>query len=184
MLKIETGMLLYHGSYAAVPQIDLKMCRKGKDFGRGFYLTSSLSQARAFVPLSVQRKYGIVKAGSVGVVNTYRVRDVIGLQEYIFSEANKEWLHFVSANRRKGLFRDMIEEFKCYDVIVGKIANDQTARTLQLYVEGAYGEPGTEQADNFVISLLLPNRLSNQFCFRTEKSISCLEFVRSDEYRV
>lgn len=46
-------------------------------------------------------------------------------------------------------------------IIGRKIADDQTARTLQLYTTGAYGKPGSEQADNFAITALLPNRLEN-----------------------
>lgn len=42
MLTLTDGMLLYHGSFTQVPQIDLHKCRQGKDFGRGFYVTSLL----------------------------------------------------------------------------------------------------------------------------------------------
>lgn len=50
MISLTDGMLLYHGSYAKVENIDLKKCKQGKDFGRGFYLTSSYEQAKNFVP--------------------------------------------------------------------------------------------------------------------------------------
>lgn len=39
MMKLENKMLLYHGSFTKVTEIDLSKCRKGKDFGRGFYVT-------------------------------------------------------------------------------------------------------------------------------------------------
>ncbi len=45
-MTLYDGMLLYHGSYTAVDNIDLEMCTEGKDFGRGFYMTSSQQQAR------------------------------------------------------------------------------------------------------------------------------------------
>ena len=76
----------------------------------------------------------------------------------------------------------MQKRYDGFDIIGGKIANDRTARTLQLYITGAYGEPGTEQADNIAISMLLPNRLENQFCFCNEKAVQMLEYVRSDRY--
>lgn len=41
MIGLEDGMLLYHGSYVSIPNIDLRRCMGGLDFGRGFYLTSS-----------------------------------------------------------------------------------------------------------------------------------------------
>lgn len=34
-MKLKDGMLLYHGSYVPVKNIDLNMCAQGKDFGRG-----------------------------------------------------------------------------------------------------------------------------------------------------
>ena len=45
MIGLEDGMLLYHGSYVSIPDIDLSRCMGGLDFGRGFYLTSSYEQA-------------------------------------------------------------------------------------------------------------------------------------------
>lgn len=45
MIELQDGMLLYHGSYIDIPEIDLNRCFGGLDFGRGFYLTSSYEQA-------------------------------------------------------------------------------------------------------------------------------------------
>ena len=65
----------------------------------------------------------------------------------------------------------------------GKIADDQTARTLQIYISGeGAGEPGTPKADKETIEKLLPNRLKDQFCFRTQDAVEHLEFIRSDRY--
>ena len=52
MIGLEDGMLLYHGSYVSIPDIDLSRCMGGLDFGRGFYLTSSYEQAYSYVQLS------------------------------------------------------------------------------------------------------------------------------------
>ncbi|WP_407399285.1 DUF3990 domain-containing protein [Anaerovibrio sp.] len=41
MLSIFDGMRLYHGSYCIVEKPQLERCAKQKDFGQGFYLTSS-----------------------------------------------------------------------------------------------------------------------------------------------
>ena len=62
MLTLTDGMLLYHGSFTRVSQIDLDKCKAGKDFGRGFYVTSSYKQAQNFVPLSVNKQ---VKEGKL-----------------------------------------------------------------------------------------------------------------------
>ena len=80
-------------------------------------------------------------------------------------------------NRPAQLFPEIIGSLADADIIAGKIANDQTARTLQLYVSGAYGTPGTEQADDIAIATLLPNRLENQYCFRTASAVEVLAFA-------
>ena len=70
---------------------------------------------------------------------------------------------------------------KKYDLITGKIANDATNTTLTAYISGAYGQMGTSDADEFCIKRLLPNKLQNQFCFRTEKALKCLAFIKAEK---
>ena len=38
-------MKLYHGTYTDFAQIDLSLSQKGKDFGKGFYLSDNYDQA-------------------------------------------------------------------------------------------------------------------------------------------
>lgn len=38
-------MILYHGSNVVIDKIDLEKSKPNKDFGRGFYLSESESQA-------------------------------------------------------------------------------------------------------------------------------------------
>lgn len=55
MIGLEDGMLLYHGSYVSIPNIDLSRCMNGLDFGHGFYLTSPYEQAYNHVEPSVRK---------------------------------------------------------------------------------------------------------------------------------
>ena len=119
-----------------------------------------------------------------GFVSVYKIKLDRNLKLHHFPDANRDWIHFVAANRKHGLFLDELREFNELDIIGGKIANDRTAQTLLLYIGGAYGRPGTELADNIAIQTLMPNRLKDQFCFRTENAISLLEFIRSEQYEV
>ena len=186
-MNLTDGMLLFHGSYTAVPEIDLQKCNDGLDFGKGFYLTSSYEQAISFVPNSVRRN---IRTETIpedfcvddGQVSVYKVHLNPDLLIKTFPDAGLEWLHFVAANRNRNLFRDLYQQLANIDIIGGKIANDNTARTLNAYVTGLYGVPGTEAADNITTLTLLPNRLENQYCFRTETAIQALEFVRSDRF--
>lgn len=42
---LNEGIVLYHGSYKEISDIDLNLCAKGKDFGQGFYLTTDFESA-------------------------------------------------------------------------------------------------------------------------------------------
>ena len=187
MLTLTDGMLLYHGSYTSVPQIDLDKCNAGLDFGKGFYVTTSYEQAVSFVPNSVKRN---IKAGNIpsdfdvsdGQISVFRFHSDADLLIRTFEDANLDWLHFVTANRNRDLFPDLYQSFEGADIVGGKIANDNTSRVLAGYVTGLFGTPGSDLADAFAIQSLLPNRLKDQFCFRTSKSIQALEFIRSDRY--
>ena len=53
--------------------------------------------------------------------------------------------------------------------------------TILAYIAGTYGDIGTAEADNLCISRLLPERLEDQYCFRTEKAIACLKYVESEK---
>ena len=64
-----------------------------------------------------------------------------------------------------------------YDIIAGKIADDATNATLTAYLAGAFGTAGDQEADDFCIKQLLPNKLKDQYCFKTEAAIECLKFV-------
>ena len=55
------------------------------------------------------------------------------------------------------------------DVISGPVANDNTMPVLNLFFKGAYTESEALQR-------LLPQRLRDQFAFKTELAISCLLF--------
>lgn len=184
---LKDGQLLYHGSYVEISSIDLNKCKKGLDFGRGFYVTTDYNQAMKYVPGSVRKA---IRSKMVdedyprenGSVSIFRYHENKELQIHYFDLADMEWLHFVSANRDESLFPQLIRAYKDTDIICGKIANDRTARTLQAYLAGAYGKPGDTDTDNIAIKVLLPNRLSDQICFRTERSVASLEFVRGVRY--
>ena len=37
------------------------------------------------------------------------------------------------------------------------------------------------ESDDFCIKRLLPNKLKNQYCFKTKAAIECLKFVESEK---
>lgn len=184
MLEFENGLVLYHGSYCEVSEPDLKKCAKQKDFGQGFYLTTSKDQAISFVKTSIAKAFAngsIEISQNFGYLSIFELKFVNELSVHIFKEADTEWLHCVAAHRKKKLFSGLENKMNQYDVIGGKIADDATNATLVAYIGGAFGAAGSKDADDFCIRQLLPNKLKDQYCFKTEKAIECLRFLESEK---
>ena len=184
MPKLADQTILYHGSYCEVTQPELSKCAKYKDFGQGFYLTTSKEQARNFAKISTYRAIDtdlIPTERQFGIISIFHFVHDASLQIHDFPTSDAEWLHCVVGHRRKGIFADVIRELQGTDIISGKIANDDTNATIIAYMTGVFGEMGSESADRMCISLLLPDRLKDQFCFRTEKALASLIFEGSEK---
>jgi hypothetical protein len=181
MIKaLEQGTILYHGSYTAVVQPDIVKCAKNKDFGQGFYLTTDKAQADTFAKIALQKAYQnylLDSSQDFGVVSAFKYTTIESLDIKTFETADSHWLRCIVAHRKSGKFAQTVRDYKHYDIIGGKIANDNTNATIMLYMSGGYGTVGSSQAENTCISLLLPERLKDQYCFRTEKALSCLTFL-------
>ena len=156
---------------------------KYKDFGQGFYLTSSRKQAQNFIQTSIKKAVlngKIDEQQNYGYVSSYKFTPNKKLNIRIYPAADTDWLHCVVAHRRKNTFPIIVEEMKKYDIIGGKIANDNTNATIAAYIALAYGDIGTQTADDMCIGLLLPERLSDQFCFKTDDALNSLSFAESE----
>ncbi|MCR5437348.1 MAG: DUF3990 domain-containing protein [Treponema sp.] len=184
MKQLEKGMVLYHGSFCIVENPDLKKCAAFKDFGRGFYLTTSKEQAKSFAKISTTKakSRGDVPASEKsGYISAFKVTDIDELNVFTFQNAGVDWLHCVVSHRKEGTFPDVHKKMQDYDVVSGKIANNDTNTTIVAYMGNVFGPIGSEKADEMCISLLLPERLEDQFCFRTQRAISKLEFLKSEK---
>lgn len=183
MPELIDGLVLYHGSYCEVEMPDLRKCAAYKDFGKGFYLTSSQKQAEEFVRISIRkaRKMGTIDGKqNYGMVSTFRFQMHQKLAVHIFQEADAKWLHCIAGHRKVKVFSDSVKSLEGFDIVAGKIANDATNFTLTTYMSGAYGELGSKEADEDCIKRLLPERLQDQYCFRTNAALECLTFVGSE----
>ena len=184
MLEVKDGLILYHGSYCEVKEPDLAKCAKRKDFGRGFYLTTSKEQAENFLRTSIIKAIAIgkiEKGQNYGYISTFEVKLSGKIETHIFKNADVDWLHCVAAHRKKKMFIEVEQEMTKYDIIAGKIADDATNATLTAYLAGAFGTAGDKESDDFCIKRLLPNKLKNQYCFKTKAAIECLKFVESEK---
>ena len=187
----QNGQLLYHGSYVGIEQIDLSFSSSGKDFGRGFYLTTDEEQARRFVRPSIRKAIHLGKASAGinhGFVSVFRYCELTAVNAYAFETTGKLWLQFVAMNRLGGhaQFENLaaLSEILKKDLIAGKVANDQTNETITAYLSGVYGAMDDSRAIDFAVSQLRPDRLTDQFCFRTATGIKNLEPIGVYRYDV
>ena len=158
-------MILYHGSNMVVEKPRLIEQNRFLDFGYGFYTTTNRAQAENFA-----RKV-IVRRGGTPTANVYEVDDHISrelLNMKRFNAPDEEWLDFVSAHRNGTYAGEQ------YDRIIGAVANDDVYRTLQVYSTGLLTK---EQA----LEALKIKKLFDQYVFATDKAISLLKFMTSEE---
>ena len=153
-------MILYHGSNIEIDNPRIIDSDRALDFGKGFYLTTDFEQARKWAVLTTERR----KNGEP-LVTVFEVleSDFQNLNILRFDSANKEWLEFVSDNRRG------IDIGNDLDVVIGPVADDNTMPVLTLYLRGDYD---TDEA----IKRLLTQRLKDQVVFKTKESIEVLRF--------
>ncbi|MER2183267.1 MAG: DUF3990 domain-containing protein [Clostridia bacterium] len=135
------------------------------DFGKGFYTTTDLEQAKKWAKRTTLRL-----KQSNSFVSVYDLPDeaLNTLCVLCFEKPNRDWLRFVAGNR-KGY-----AEKGEWDIICGPVANDQTMPVIELFLDGMYDE---EEA----IRRLLPQKLKDQYTFKTEKAmqlIRCIEVIR------
>ena len=184
MLELKDEFVLYHGSYCEVKEPDLAKCAKRKDFGQGFYLTTSKELAESFLRTSIVKAIatGTLEEGQkFGYVSTFEFKTAGKLEMRIFENADVDWLHCIAAHRKKKMFIEVEHEMAKYDIIAGKIADDATNATLTAYLAGVFGTVGDQEADDFCIKQLLPNKLKDQYCFKMEAAIECLKFVKGEK---
>jgi hypothetical protein len=157
-------MILYHGSNVVVEKPEVNAGRRALDFGAGFYLTSNRDQAERWAQAVARRR----QSGSA-ILNCFEFDEIkIGLLKVLkFDGPNSDWLDFVVSNR-KGVF-----ESSAFDIVIGPVANDSTMPVIDDYMDGRYTK---EEA----IVRLLPQKLTDQYAFVSEKSLTVLSYTRSE----
>jgi len=158
-------MKLYHGSLEIVVHPVIRQENRTLDYGRGFYTTTSESQAGDWV----RRRLREAEA-SKGYVNVYEFneREALSLRCLMFDAPTEEWLDFVMHNRtERGYTHD-------YDIVYGPVANDRVYAAFALY------EGGVLDKQN-LIAELKTYKLVDQYLFHTEKALRTLAFIEAKE---
>ncbi|MCM1451047.1 MAG: DUF3990 domain-containing protein [Clostridium sp.] len=154
-------MKLYHGTNCSFDKISLDKSRPNKDFGKGFYLSSDLSQAKEMAMHKVLQEEGIP------LVLTYEFDESVlageNLKVKIFDSYSIEWVEFILANRTNTSSANVHD----YDIVVGPIADDKVGVQIFRYLN-----------DYIDIHKLVENlkykKITTQYFFGTEKALSLL----------
>jgi hypothetical protein len=168
-------MVLYHGTTHNFDNIDLNYGKPYKDFGKGFYVSQTRSQAVGMAVRNAEMITRREKAENAKIVEPekwlytydFPAAALDSLNFIKFEEANAAWVQFVTLNRTRANAHN-------YDVVIGPTANDRTNPTIQNYLSEAFGEVGSDAALSILIQLLKPYVLPVQFLFGTEKSVKYL----------
>ena len=153
-------MLLYHGSNVIVYEPKIIKSQRFLDFGAGFYMTSDFEQARKWAVRTTARR-----EDGVATISVFEISDdyVDRVKVLTFARPDRDWLRYITA------YRTGNPPVDDYDMVVGPVANDQAIRTVNNYLKGYFSE-------DVAIKLLLPQKLKDQYLFRTEKALKLLVF--------
>lgn len=156
-------MILYHGSNIKIQAPKLLKTQRTLDFGKGFYTTSSFEQAEKWAKRTLR-----IRESGDAIVSCYSFDEekIEDLKVLRFSSPDSIWLDYVVKNRKNMNIADE------YDLVIGPVANDQTFPTILLYLDGYID---AESA----IRQLLPQKLKDQYTFKTEKALALLQFTEA-----
>lgn len=155
-------MKLYHGTFLEFERIDLSKSNRGKDFGKGFYLSDDFQQAQR---MSV---FKALQFGGKPVVQSYEFDECLlsngGLSFKRFDDYSREWAEFVLQNRNNDSYRNV----HSFDVIYGPIANDKVGVQIRNLLENNIN------MSVFLERLKYIQGITYQYFFGTEKAVSKL----------
>lgn len=160
-------MILYHGTTTIVENPKILRDEKGRDFGFAFYTTDIKEQAErwAIRRAKVSNRNNIQ---AKPIVNIYEWDNTIQLNHKAFDGASMEWLDLVVRCRSE------IDFGHNYDIVTGKIANDNVGETVSYVVRGIMRKEDAIERLKF-------EKINNQIAFCTEKSLETLRFIDSYE---
>ena len=156
-------MILYHGGTDIVKKPKIRSISAGRDFGTGFYCTDIRDQAEKWA-----LRQGRVRR-QAAYLNIYEFDNDwarCNLSFKSFNDYSQEWLELVITCRKNPQY------IHGFDIVYGKIANDDVGETVQAVLNGL-------MPLDFALEKLAFMPSNNQFCFCTERSLVQLVFSES-----
>ena len=161
-------MILYHGSTMEVSQPRILKSEIGRDFGFAFYTTDIQAQAERWARRRAMIESRRTKTEVQPIVSAYEWDEDTAKQLHFlqFDGASMEWLELVVT------CRSQTDYSHGYDIVEGKIANDNVGETVSYVMQGIMRK---EDA----IDRLRLEQINNQIAFCTETALHTLHFQNS-----
>ena len=161
-------MILYHGSTLEVQQPRILKSEIGRDFGFAFYTTDIQAQAERWARRRAMIESRRTKTEVQPIVSAYEWDEDTAKQLHFlqFDGASMEWLELVVT------CRSQTDYSHGYDIVEGKIANDNVGETVSYVMQGIMRK---EDA----IDRLRFEQINNQIAFCTETALHTLHFQNS-----
>jgi len=157
------SFVLYHGTAEKIQKIDVLKGRNNKDFGKGFYMAVTKSQAVGMMHKkyreAVLRRPNAPKDRFSEILYEIMIDTEYAktLNIKYFKTADEEWLDFILMCRERGGLPHN------YDLVIGPTADDDTMFCLNSYWRGFYGEVGSDEAKEKLLGFLEPENLGTQY---------------------
>lgn len=160
-------MIIFHGSVVRVEAPRIIQTEIGRDFGSAFYTTDIQEQAERWAVRKAKIENRKPGKHCSPIVNVFEWNDsACPLTIKRFEKPDMDWLDMVVRCRSDSSFRHD------YDVVVGKIANDNVGETVSYVVQGIMRREDAIERLRF-------ERINNQIAFCSEISLQSLTFVKS-----
>lgn len=161
-------MILYHGGCEEIREPRVIISELGRDFGFAFYTTDIRPQAERWAVRKARIEGRRCHGDILPVVSLYEwdEKAASGLAIKRFDNPDLEWLDLVVHCRGDISFRHK------YDIVIGKIANDNVGETVSYVMQGIMRR---EDA----VARLRFEKINNQIAFCTEDALRTLRFLES-----
>lgn len=161
-------MILYHGSYAEIEKPEILTQEKGRDFGFGFYTTTIKQQAERWAIRTARLRSRYTNKNENAVVNLYEFDEEFAksLKTKTFPDASIEWMDFVIKCRTDLNYKHG------FDIVSGKIANDNVGETIQYVLAGIMRKEDAVERLRF-------EKINDQICFCTAEGLKTIVYKES-----
>ncbi|MBQ8490065.1 MAG: DUF3990 domain-containing protein [Pseudobutyrivibrio sp.] len=159
-------MILYHGTTIEIKEPKIIKSEIGRDFGFAFYTTDIQEQAERWAIRRAKIQNRTAQKKVLPVVNIYEWQpsDECSIKEFV--GASLEWLDMVVNCRSDINFKHG------YDIVSGKIADDNVGETVSYVLQGIMRKEDAVERLKF-------EKINNQIAFCSEKAIKSLKFIKS-----